>query len=170
MPNMIAPWICARTVSGLMTVPQSTAQTTRRTRTAAVPRHFDFSNLRHIVPERELDRDATADPFRQRLSPAGFFGGKIEDRLGSGRLVEERPPIGDRILLRRRRQFVDEALGHEDIVRGSDAAPERRRNAWRFHPQILDVHVRQGIDQIDRALGRVGVETILEQWWAPTLR
>ena len=34
MPNMIALWICARTVSGLTTVPQSTAQTTRRTRTA----------------------------------------------------------------------------------------------------------------------------------------
>src|SRR5215213_7393854 len=33
MPNTTALWICAWTVSGLTTVPQSTAQTTRRTRT-----------------------------------------------------------------------------------------------------------------------------------------
>src|SRR6266436_51367 len=41
----------------------------------AVPRHFDFGNLRHIGSEDELDRDATADPFRQWLSPAGFLRG-----------------------------------------------------------------------------------------------
>jgi len=34
MPKMMALWICAWTVSGLTTVPQSTAQTTRRTRIA----------------------------------------------------------------------------------------------------------------------------------------
>jgi hypothetical protein len=67
---------------------------------------------------------------------------KIEDSLGAGVLVEESPAILDRVLLRRRRQLVDEAFGHKDVVRRPDAAPERRRNAGRFHPQILDMQVR----------------------------
>src|ERR1700730_9824681 len=140
MPNMIALWICAWTVSGLTTVPQSTAQTTRRTRTAP-----SFGTSRHVSRESELDGDATADPSRQELSPAGLFRGKIEDGFGAGRFVKESSPIGDRILLRRRGQFVNEAFGHKDIVRRADAAPEGRRNARRFHPQILDMHVREGI-------------------------
>ena len=134
----------------------------------SVLRHFDFGNLRHIGREDELEGDAAADPFRQRLSPAGLFRGKLEDGFGAGRLVEEGQPIGDRILLRRRRQFVHEAFGHEDIVRRPDAAPEGGRNARRFHPHILDVHVREGIDQIDRAFGGVGVETIVERRREPS--
>jgi hypothetical protein len=35
-------------------------------------------------------------------------------------------------LLRRYRQLVDEAFGHEDVVRGPDAAPEGGRNARRL--------------------------------------
>ena len=134
----------------------------------AVLRHFDFGDLRHVGREDELERDAAADPLRQRLSPAGLFRGKLEDGLGAGRLVEESQPIGDRILLRRRRQFVHEAFGHEDIVRRPDAAPEGGRNARRLHPHILDVHVREGIDQIDRALGGVGIETIVERRREPS--
>src|SRR5271169_7204782 len=95
----------------------------------AILRHFDFGNLRHIGPEDELDGDAAADPFRQRLSPTDLFRRQLEDGFGAGRLVEKSPPIGDRILLRRRRQFVHEAFGHEDSVRRSDAAPEGSRNA-----------------------------------------
>ena len=47
-------------------------------------------------------------------------------------------------------------------MRRPDAAPERGRNARRLHPHILDVKVRQVIDQIDRALGGVGIETVVE--------
>ena len=82
--------------------------------------------------------------------------------MARGDLVEERQPIGDRILLRRRRQLVHEAFGHEDVVRRPDAAPEGGRNARRLHPHIFDVQVREGIDEIDRALGGVGVETVVE--------
>jgi hypothetical protein len=42
---------------------------------------------------------------------AGFFRGKIEDRFGALRLLEQRPAISDRVLLK--------AFG--DIVRGTDA-------------------------------------------------
>src|SRR5713101_5122529 len=134
----------------------------------SVPRHLDFDNLRHVGREDELEGDAAAESLRQWLSPAGLFGGELEDGLGAGRLIEQRPPIGDRILFRRRRQLVHEAFGHEDVVRRPDAAPEGGRNAWRFHPQILDTHVREGIDQIDRALGGVGVKTIVKEGWRPS--
>src|SRR5213594_2320200 len=66
--------------------------------------HLDFGNLRQIGREYKLDGDATTDPFRQRLSPAGPCRRELEDGLGAGRLVEESPPIGDRILLRRCRK------------------------------------------------------------------
>src|SRR4029077_12250411 len=48
----------------------------------AVPRHFDFSNLRHVSLEGVLKRDAAAGPARQRLSPPRLLRGKLEDGLG----------------------------------------------------------------------------------------
>ena len=121
--------------------------------------------MRHIGGEDELERDAASDPLRQLQAPAGFLRDKIEHSLGARRFVEEGPPIGDRILLCRRRQFVDKAFDHEDIVRWPHAAPERCGNARGFHPHILDVHVGKGIGEIDRALGGIGIETIVEPAW-----
>jgi hypothetical protein len=72
------------------------------------------------------------------------------------------------LLPSRRTLILNEAFGHEDIVRRPDAPPEGSRNARRFHPQILDVHVREDIGQIDRALGGVGVETIVERRREPS--
>jgi hypothetical protein len=50
------------------------------------------------------------------LSPAGLFRCKLENGFGARRLVKKSPPIGDRILLRRRRQLVHEAFDHEHVV------------------------------------------------------
>src|SRR5439155_11303852 len=44
----------------------------------AILRHFKFGNLRHIGREGELNGDATADSFGQRLPPAGLFRGKLD--------------------------------------------------------------------------------------------
>src|SRR6476620_6923441 len=109
-----------------------------------------------------LKRYATADAVRQRLSPAGFFRGERKDVLGTRRFVEESQSIGDRVLLCRGCKLVHEAFRHEDVVRWADTAPKGRRNAGRFHTDIFDVQIRKGIDQIDRALGGVAVETIFE--------
>lgn len=65
----------------------------------ALFRHFDLGNLRQIAAEDELQRDATADPVGQRLSPPGFFRGLREDGFGARRLVEKRQPIGDKSCL-----------------------------------------------------------------------
>lgn len=75
--------------------------------------------------------------------------------------AEESLPIGDGILLCRRRGLGDEALDHKHIVRPPDTAPERRRNARRFHAQILDTQVREAIDQIDRAICGIGSRPLL---------
>ena len=50
----------------------------------------------------------------------------------------------------------------------SDTAPEGCRNAGRLHPQILDVHIRERINQVNRALGGVRVETVVEQRRRPS--
>src|SRR5262249_56676060 len=114
----------------------------------SVLRHLDFGNLCHIGRKDELKGDAATETLRQRLSPASFFRSQLEDSLGAGGLAEQSSPIGDWILLRCYRQLVDEALGHKDIVRGPDAAPEGGRNARRLRLYILDVQVRKRINQI----------------------
>jgi hypothetical protein len=111
----------------------------------------------HIASEGELECDAATDPVGQWLSPAGFLRGQVENSLGAGRLAEERAPISDWVLFCCRRQFVDKALGDEHVVRRPDAAPEGRRNARRLHPRILHMQVRDAIDEVDSALGGVGV-------------
>src|SRR5262249_9146619 len=127
-----------------------------------------FGNLGHVGCKDELKGDAATETLRQRLSPASFFRSKLEDPLCAGGFAEQSSPIGDWILLRRYRQLVDEAFGHEDVVRGPDAAPEGGRNARRLHLHILDVQVRKSIDQIDRALGGVGIETIPKEGRRPS--
>jgi len=117
---------------------------------------------------RRLKGDPSARSLRQRLSPAGLFGGKLKDGFGPRRLLEEGAPIGDRVLLRRRRQFVHKTFGHEDVVRRPDTAPESGRNTRRFHPHVFDVQIRQRIDQIDRALGAVGVKAVFESRRQPS--
>src|SRR5881396_3290244 len=65
----------------------------------SVLRHLDFGNLSQISREDELEGDPAADAFGQGISPAGLFRRKLENGPGARRLVEESPPIGDRILL-----------------------------------------------------------------------
>src|SRR5262249_29392185 len=123
---------------------------------------FDLGDLRHIGPEHVLEGDSTTGPFRQRLAPSRLLGSKLKNSLGARRLVEEGPTKGDRILLGGGRKLVHKAFRHKDIVRRTDAAPERRRNAWWFHAHKLNMEVRQVVGQIDRAFDRVRVEPVLE--------
>src|SRR6516162_7200428 len=95
----------------------------------SVLRHLDFGNLCHVGRKDELQGDAATETLSLRLSPASFLRSQVEDGLGAGGLAEQSSPIGYWILLCRYRQLVDEAFGHEDIVRGSNAAPEGSRNA-----------------------------------------
>ena len=60
-------------------------------------------------------------------------------------MLQQRLAIGDRILLRRRGQFVDETLDHEDVVGRADTAPERGRNARRLDAHIVDMDIRESV-------------------------
>jgi hypothetical protein len=111
-----------------------------------------------------LQGDAAADAWRQILSPAGLLGRESEHRPGARILFEKGQAVSDRILPGRRRQFVHEAFGDEDVVRWPDAAPERSRNAGRLHLHIFHPEIREGIDQVDRALDSVRIEPVLETW------
>jgi hypothetical protein len=55
----------------------------------AVLRDFDFGDMRHVVGEGVLDRNTTANPFGQGLSPAGLLCRELEDGFGTRRLLEE---------------------------------------------------------------------------------
>ena len=54
-------------------------------------------------------------------------------------MCSKRPAECDRILLRRMREFVDEALDDEEIMRRPDAAPPRRHHARRLVAHIGDM-------------------------------
>src|SRR6266849_1768727 len=91
-------------------------------------RDADLGDLGDVAPKGVQQGYATRAPGRQRATPSGLLGGELEHRASARRLVEERPPLGDRILRGRRRGRVHEAFDHEDVVRGPEPAPERRRN------------------------------------------
>src|SRR6266851_2130449 len=105
IPKTIPLSIWAFTVSGFTTVPQSTAQTTRWTRTSPA-----------------FDTETPA--FGQRLSPSGRLRGDVEDCHRARRFAEKGPAKRGRILLRGGGELVDEALDHEVVVCDSDASPE----------------------------------------------
>ena len=134
----------------------------------AVIRHLDLGNVRHIGREDVLDGDAATDPLRQLLSPARLVGSERKHGLGSQVLLEQREPVGDRILPCRRRQLIHEAFGHEHIVRRADAAPERGGNTRRLHPDVLDMKIGKIVDEVDGTLGGVGIETIVEGGRCPS--
>src|SRR5262249_48148191 len=118
----------------------------------SVLRHLNLGNVSHIGREHELKGNATAGSFRQRLSPAGLFGGECKDSFRAWWLIKEGESIRHGVLLCGRRELVHKAFDDKNGMRWPDAAPEGGRNARRLHLFILDAHVRETIDQIDRAL------------------
>jgi hypothetical protein len=126
------------------------------------------AQLRICLAQMSRDDREILDLVYYQEKSVEVFRGKLEHGFGAGRVVEEGQPIGDRVLLRGRCQLVHEAFHHENVVGRPDTAPERRWNARRFDAQILDVHVRQRVGQMDRALGGVGIETILQQRRGPS--
>src|SRR5438034_921151 len=109
---MIPLSICARTVSGFTMIPQSTAQTTRWTRTSPAletdtsatwamyvsPNACNSEiplpagrgrgiSLLHAFGETYIAQVAEVSAGRQRLAPPRLLGGELEHRLGTRRLV-----------------------------------------------------------------------------------
>src|SRR5262245_28070071 len=95
---------------------------------------------------------------RQRPPPAGLLRGELEDRFGAWRLFEQGPAVLERVLLRDRGELVDEALDHEDVVRGPYAAPECGRNSRRLLADVLDADVGECIGWLGRAVHGIHIE------------
>ena len=85
--------------------------------------HRDFDDQSGVGSEVLMQRHATPGPRLQRPVPAGGVGNLVQHGHRARISVEQRPPIGDRILSCRMRQLVQEALDDEDVVR------RRRRRA-----------------------------------------
>ena len=136
-----------RTIAGLTTGPQSTAQVTRLTSQRLAVGHGNFGDLRHDRAERGTQGDAAARSRRQRRAPARLLGRRLEHlempRLAGQQLAAE----GEGVLLQRKRQLVDEALVEEGGVRMADRAPEADR-----HRAVGD----DGFEPVERkSVGRV---------------
>jgi len=122
--------------------------------------------LGQIAAHGILHRDAATHSGRERSAPSRLLGGEIEYTKHAWRFVEQGPAVFDRVLLGCRGQLVDEALDDKDIVRGSNAAPIARREAWRLVSNVLQEEVWQVIKRLG-ALNSVAVKPILEGWWYP---
>ena len=119
---------CAATMSGLTTVPQSTAATTRCTRSVPSAIERDLRDFGDVAAERLGHRDAPRPARRQRRAPARLLGGQLEHRLcGGACFVQQRAAELDRVLARGRGQLVDEAL--DDERRSARSPPSARSRA-----------------------------------------
>src|SRR6266581_4694651 len=79
----------------------------------------DLSDLRAKAAEGKHHCDTAVNADGERLAPARFFGGELERALVARLLAEERAPELERILARRVRELVDEALEKEAVLRVS---------------------------------------------------
>ena len=139
--------ICARTMAGLTTGPQSMAQVTRLTcsvlpsvtATSATCATIEPNEARNAMPRPDpagsgwpqpASLAAVSSTFRCRGLPANKFAAELE-----------------RVLLQGQRQLVDEALVEEGGVRMADRAPEADR-----HRAVGD----DGLEPVERkGVGRI---------------
>src|SRR4051812_30749976 len=95
----------------------------------AVPVDADLDHLGDEAAEADAERDATALPDGKRLSPTGLLRRDLQNVPRARVLVEQRDAVGNRILLRVRRQLVDEALHDKRAARRPHATPPGRRDS-----------------------------------------
>ncbi len=125
-------------------------------------RHRDFRHLRDEAAEGFVHGDAHRVPGRQLAAPAGAFRREIHDAAHPRMVEQQQAAIRDRILLRRRRAFVDEALLHEGGEAVAHGAPPEHRHAARRH-LVFDEEVGDLVVHVGRALDLRHVELGLEQ-------
>src|SRR5882757_5868258 len=107
----------------------------------AVPRDLHLRHLHHVAPEGELKRNPTTAPRRQWPAPARLFRGEVQHSEGARIVAEQRPAINNGILLRRRRQVINEAFNDEDVLHRADTAPERSGYSGRLDAHVVHVNV-----------------------------
>src|SRR4029077_6104031 len=104
----------------------------------------DFRDLRDVAAERRVDGNPAIVSLRERRSPASFLRREIEHAEVARLVGEESPAELHRVLLRRRRELVDEALGDEGVLRVANRTPEANGNSEVLKDEF-DVDVRNGV-------------------------
>ena len=103
------------------------------------------------------------------MIPASLLRYEIEHAEHARRFAEQSAAVFDGVFLRCRGKLVDEALDHEDVVRGTDAAPPTGRETGGFVTNIIYQDVGNRIGQFFRGtLDGIGVETVSECWRGPS--
>src|SRR5207302_4139607 len=129
----------------------------------AVRTDRNFRDLRAPAAEREHHCDAAVNPGGKRLAPARFFGGELERALAARLLAEERTSELERILARRVRKLVDEALQEETVLGVPDRAPEPHLDAARLLARVLDAQIGNVVRTVANALDAEFVRAIGRQ-------
>ena len=161
-PKPMPPSICAWMTSGLIAMPQSTAQTTLCTLYPRRPR----PRPRPPAPrgaEGLGHRDAARAALGPGPCPSPASRDLLEHRPVARLVLQQREPELERVLARGLRQLVDEHLGREGRVGGADRAPPQHRHADVGGRDELDPEVRHGVGQVDGALDRGRVDAVLHE-------
>ena len=114
------------------------------------------------LAEGRLHADAAPDARRQRLPQSDFSAARLSAASRRGFFPSIDAAELDRILAGLARQFVHEAFDGEDIVVGTDAAPEAGRHRRRFGPHKFDVEIGDVVGLVDGAIDGVDVDALLE--------
>ncbi len=159
-PYTMPLWICCSTPAGLMTCPQSTAQTTRCTRSLPLLNRY-FGHLRVVAADVVDHRDTAGMAGRKRLAPTGFLSRQFQHAEQARRFREQAPAKLERILAAGDGQFVQEALGEERVLRESDRTPVGGGDVD-IGRMIIDMEIRDGVFQIDDAFHAGAIHAVAQ--------
>src|SRR5207245_8918416 len=110
--------------------------------------------------EGKHDGDAALKAGGERLAPARFFSGELERASAARLLAEERAPELVRILARRVRELVDEALEKETVLRVPDRAPEPDLEISGLLARVLDAQIGNVVRTVANALDAEFVHSV----------
>ena len=144
--------ICIAMMFGLTAMPQSTDADHAVDLVAGAVFETSATSAT-TVPNDSCSGDATVRSGRQRLAPPGLLGGEFEHGQVARMLGEQAAAQLERILLRRLRDFVEEALDGIGGVGRAHRTPPLDRHADLRGVQF-DLQVRDRVGQVGRAFDR----------------
>src|SRR2546427_296093 len=161
-PYTMPPCSCASICPTFTVGPQSTAHTTRCTRTdpsgpaetSAPWAQPGGSHAAMAIPPPR--RGGGGDP-----PPACFAASSSVRRWRL--VVEQLAPQLEGILAGRRRHLVEEALGDERVLRDPHRAPEAQRHGQEIGRHLIHQQVGDGVREIRRAVDERAVDALVER-------
>ena len=113
----------------------------------------NLRHLRHDGAKGFVQRDALRTAHGHGLAPARLVGRQLQHRRVARRVFEPLQSKRQRVLLRGRGQFVDEALREKRVVRMAHRTPVAHGHAG-LGGHVAHVLVQKAVGQVEQALGR----------------